>query len=89
MNRFQQNEEIISEEDDEEEDKSNDEGEAADENDCCVVCLEKKVGAMFAPCAHKCCCYRDAKLIFKKSRMCPICRQVLEGVIKLEKRKPQ
>jgi Uncharacterized conserved protein, contains RING Zn-finger len=47
----------------------------------CVICLEKAADAIFAPCAHKCCCARDAWIVFNRNRTCPMCRKDLEGVI--------
>jgi hypothetical protein len=52
-----------------------------DKEDDCVVCWESKANMIFAPCAHKCCCSKDAYIILETTKICPMCRQKIEGVI--------
>jgi len=47
----------------------------------CVVCLNADRNAIFAPCAHKCCCIKCASEIAEKKKFCPLCWTELEGVI--------
>ena len=44
----------------------------------CKVCFELEANAVFTPCGHLCCCTICAKHLQK----CPICRQVINTVIR-------
>ncbi|XP_065217567.1 E3 ubiquitin-protein ligase Mdm2-like [Planococcus citri] len=51
----------------------------------CLTCLDSCVNGLFlhGRTAHRCCCYKCAKLIWSKSRKCPICRRKIHNVILL------
>ncbi|XP_065209635.1 E3 ubiquitin-protein ligase Mdm2-like [Planococcus citri] len=51
----------------------------------CLTCLDSCVNGLFlhGRTAHKCCCYKCAKLIWSKSRKCPICRRKIHNVVLL------
>nr|QBK87433.1 MAG: ubiquitin-protein ligase [Marseillevirus LCMAC201] len=47
----------------------------------CVICMDKNNNTTCIPCGHNCCCYECA-VNFVTDR-CPICRTIIERVIKI------
>jgi hypothetical protein len=45
---------------------------SASSSEDCVVCLDSKAKAVFAPCGHRCCCLKCAQELTPK--LCPKCR---------------
>lgn len=44
----------------------------------CKICFESDANTVFTPCGHLCCC----TICAKRFRKCPICRQVINSVIR-------
>jgi len=51
-------------------------------NEKCVVCWENNADVVFSPCAHKCCCSKDALNVLNNFGNCPICRTSITGIIR-------
>ena len=49
----------------------------------CVVCMGKPADHLVTPCGHQCGCESCLMEIFKRLGGCPICRQVITGVIRV------
>ena len=47
----------------------------------CVICLDKKPSKVFLPCGHLCTC--DTCFTKLKDKKCPLCRRVINQVIKI------
>ena len=57
-----------------------------DEDNLCSICCGNKVNTLITPCRHMCQCYVCANILKNRSRKCPICRNIVQGFIKLERR---
>lgn len=49
----------------------------------CVVCLDEDPTHAFIPCGHKCVCHDCGDSIMQDSKMCPLCRSKVAGVMKI------
>jgi serine/threonine protein kinase len=49
----------------------------------CVVCLEMVATHAFIPCGHKIACQEHAELLQTQHSPCPLCRTVIENVLKI------
>eukprot|EP01017_Pseudomicrothorax_dubius_P048518 TRINITY_DN8840_c0_g1_i2.p1 TRINITY_DN8840_c0_g1~~TRINITY_DN8840_c0_g1_i2.p1 ORF type:complete len:113 (-),score=17.41 TRINITY_DN8840_c0_g1_i2:87-425(-) len=56
------------------------------ENKDCVICLTEPVNTVIEPCKHMCLCHNCADELEKKSRKCPMCRQVMDSYLRLNTR---
>lgn len=50
----------------------------------CSICCDKKVDSSFihGQTEHHICCYYCSKIIFKKYKRCPVCRKLIEKIVK-------
>lgn len=55
--------------------------ENTDDDKLCVVCFEEKHNTIFDPCGHGGVCGRCAKVLCKKKKECPLCREVANVVL--------
>lgn len=60
--------------------------EKKEEEEPCTICYVNRVNTMVTPCRHMCLCYSCAKILKDRSRKCPICRVVVTGFIKLDRK---
>lgn len=51
------------------------------ESEECVICLEAKPVAVFAPCRHRCSCAPCSNLVGKSRQPCPLCRTEISDVL--------
>jgi hypothetical protein len=47
----------------------------------CVICLANPIEWILAPCGHKCVCQTCGKIIKEKFKKCPICKEIIIGVL--------
>ena len=47
----------------------------------CVICLANPIEWILAPCGHKCVCGTCGKIIKEKFKKCPICKEIIIGVL--------
>lgn len=50
----------------------------------CVICFTSAPDSIFQPCGHGGYCYDCAKTLLTSSSLCPICRQVIEEIYKID-----
>uniref|UniRef100_A0A8R1HZT7 RING-type E3 ubiquitin transferase n=1 Tax=Caenorhabditis japonica TaxID=281687 RepID=A0A8R1HZT7_CAEJA len=62
--------------------KSNDEGVEGDE---CTICMDAAVNSVLYTCGHMCMCYDCGRRLLTTKGICPICRAVVQDVIKTYK----
>jgi E3 ubiquitin-protein ligase MGRN1 len=49
----------------------------------CVICIADEADVAVLPCRHMCLCIGCAKLLKQQSNKCPLCRTVIESIIKI------
>lgn len=54
-----------------------------DNSGICVVCLDAESTHLFIPCGHRCVCAADAELLRRQGGSCPVCRQHVEGILRV------
>lgn len=65
------------------EDELEDQADAvAGENVCCV-CMSNVKDAALTPCGHKAVCLSCGRVLANQRRACPICRQTVQGVLRV------
>jgi hypothetical protein len=56
-------------------------GEKDNHEKLCVICLNKPIEWILAPCGHKCVCSGCGPIIKDKYQKCPICKEKIIGVL--------
>eukprot|EP01080_Neovahlkampfia_damariscottae_P005530 gene5530-9347_t len=49
----------------------------------CVICIAEEADVAVLPCRHMCLCLGCAKLLKQQSNKCPLCRTIIESIVKI------
>ncbi|KAL9654284.1 hypothetical protein ABK040_010315 [Willaertia magna] len=56
---------------------------SSDEDSLCVICMSEEANTCSIPCRHMAMCFNCANALKEQSNKCPICRQTISSIIKL------
>ena len=50
----------------------------------CMICMDREKVIVFAQCGHYICCLECSETLFKTTQKCPVCRSLINSLVKRE-----